>query len=78
MQVEGFKDFIQLKQPRLWSRNVFVIVKMVHPDTHTGWSYIKKNLETTRMSLFKHNTPKDNLEIAEWMNKISIAGESYY
>ena len=29
------------------------------------------------MSHFKHVTPKSNMQIAEWMNEISIAGENY-
>ena len=30
-----------------------------------------------KMSHFKHEIPKANLQIAEWMNEISIAGETY-
>ena len=29
------------------------------------------------MCQFKHDNPKSNLQIAEWMNKISISGENY-
>ena len=29
------------------------------------------------MSYFKHKIPKANLHIAEYMNEISIAGETY-
>ena len=55
----------------------FVIVKMVQPDTREGWSDIKYKLEHTNMYHFKHDIPKSNLKIAEWMNDISIAGETY-
>ena len=56
---------------------LFIIVEMVHPDTSGGLSDINKNLETTRMSNLKHDIPKDNLQISEWMNKISINAETY-
>ena len=39
----------------------FVILKMVRPDTHTGCSDIKYNLEKMKMSNFKYDTPKTNL-----------------
>ena len=52
----------------------FVVVKMVRPDTHAVCSDIKTNLESIRMSHFKHDIPKYNLQIVEWMNKISIYG----
>ena len=35
----------------------FVIVKMVWPDTHAGFSDIKPNLENMKVSHFKHDTP---------------------
>ena len=55
----------------------FVIVKMVRPDTHAVFSDIKSKLETIRMSEFKYGIPRSNLHIAEWMNEISIDGETY-
>ena len=55
----------------------FVILKMVCPYTRTWRSYINSKLDNTNMSHFKHDIPKSNLHIAEWMNEISIAGESY-
>ena len=55
----------------------FVIVKIVRPDTPSGCSDIKSNLESMNMSQFKHDIPKANLQIAEWMNKIIISGETY-
>ena len=51
-----------------------VIVKMVQPDTRAGCSDIKYNPENMNMSHFKHDTPKANLQISEWINEISIAG----
>ena len=55
----------------------FVIFKRVQPDTHVGCPDIKYNLESTKMSHLKHDIPKTNLQIAEWTNEISIAGETY-
>ena len=40
---------------------ILVIVKMVQPDTCTGYSDINTNLETIRMSHFKHDIPNSNL-----------------
>ena len=56
---------------------LFVIIKIVRPDTRVELPDIMKNLEAARMSLLKHDTPKANLQIAEWMNKISISLETY-
>ena len=56
---------------------LFVIIKMVRPDAHTGCPYIKSNMDNMKMSQFKHYTPKYNLHIAEWMNEISIYGETH-
>ena len=50
---------------------------MVRPDTHAGCSDIKYKLENMKMSHFKHDTPKSNLHIAEWMNEIYIYRETY-
>ena len=55
----------------------FVVVKMVRPDTHSGCSYIKSKLENMKMSQFKHDIPKENLQIAERMNYIYIREETY-
>ena len=55
----------------------FVIVKLVHPDTYSVWLDTKKNMETTRMPNLNNDIPKDNLQIVEWMNNISIYGEIY-
>ena len=55
----------------------FVIVKLVRPDTCAGCSNIMYRLENMNMSHFKHDIPKDNLHILEWMNEISITGETY-
>ena len=41
----------------------FVIVKMVQPHTHSGCSYIKYKLENMKLSRFKHDIPKSNLQI---------------
>ena len=55
----------------------FVIIKIVQPDTRAGCSGIKSNLENINMSQLKHDIPKSNLHISEWMKKIPIAGETY-
>ena len=47
------------------SEMFFVIVKMVQPSTHAGFSDIKSNLWNINMSKFKDDTPKDNLYISE-------------
>ena len=54
-----------------------VIVKMLRPDTRAGCLDTKYNLENTKMSHLKHDTPKDKLHIAESLNEISISGETY-
>ena len=43
---------------------LFVIVKMVQPDTCAEFPDIKSKLESTNMYQFKHDIPKDNLQIA--------------
>ena len=50
---------------------------MLFPDTCTGFSFIKKNMETIKMSQFNYDVLKINIHIAECMNKISVAGETY-
>ena len=40
---------------------------MVRPETREGFSDIKTKLDTMRMYHFKHDFPKDNLHIADWM-----------
>ena len=52
----------------------FVIVKMVNHDTCTGLSDIKTNMDTRDMSQFKHDIHKTNIQIAECINYIYIAG----
>ena len=54
-----------------------VIVKMVGPDTHSGWSDIKSKPGNMKIPHFKHDIPKSNLQIAEWINEIYISGEIY-
>ena len=54
-----------------------VIIKSLQPDTNAVCSDIKSNMENMNMSHFKHDIPKINLKIAEWMNEISIDGETY-
>ena len=46
----------------------FVIVKMVWPDTHAVWSDIKSKLENTKISHFKHDILKANLQISGYIN----------
>ena len=50
---------------------------MVWTDTRAGCSDIKINVDTMNMYQFKHDVSKANLQVAEWMNKISIAVETY-
>ena len=50
---------------------------MAHPKSLTGCSDIKKNLETTKLFQFKYDIHKENIQIEEWTNKISTAGETY-
>ena len=54
----------------------FVIVKMVQTDTRAGFSDIKYKLETANMFQFKNDITKYKLHISEWMNDISISGET--
>ena len=56
---------------------LFVILKMVHPDTCAVSSDINTELDTMKMSHFKQDYPKANLHIVEWMINISISGEIY-
>ena len=42
---------------------LFVIVKMVLPDTHELCSDMNTDMETMRTSHFEHNTTKANLHI---------------
>ena len=51
--------------------------KIVWSDTCTGWSDIRKNMETMSMSKLNNYIPKFNLHISEWANEISIAVENY-
>ena len=55
----------------------FVILKMVWPDTHAGWSDIKSKLENMKMFQFKHDIPKANMQIVEHINDILIDEETY-
>ena len=55
----------------------FVILKMLHPDTHSGCSETNTNQETMKLSNFKHDYTKANLHILEWKNEISIPGYTY-
>ena len=45
------------------SEMLFVVLKMVQPDTCAGCSGIKCKLENMKMSQFKHDIPKSNLHI---------------
>ena len=55
----------------------FDIFKFGLPDSCAVCSYIKKNLENMNIYPFKHDAPKANIYISEWMNDISIARETY-
>ena len=52
---------------------IFVILKIVQPDTLTGWSDIQYNLEILRCPISNMTPPNPNYV----MNEISIAGETY-
>ena len=56
---------------------LFVIIKMVQPGTLARCSDIKSTLNNTKMPHIKHETPKANLQILEYMNEIFISGETY-
>ena len=56
---------------------VFVILNMVHPNTRSGWSDAKNNLETIELYQFKNDMSRENLKVEEKMNEISIADETY-
>ena len=56
---------------------LFVIVKMLRPDTRARCSDIKYKLENMKMYHLKHDTHKANLQIKEQINYISITGETY-
>ena len=56
---------------------LLVNVKMVRTYTRAGWSDINSKLENMKMYHFKHEIPKANLHITEWMNDIYIFGEIY-
>ena len=49
---------------------LFVIIKMVRPDTCAGCSDINMKQETMSMSQLKYDISKDNLQITERMNDI--------
>ena len=55
----------------------FVIVKIVLPDTRAGWSDVKYKLLKMKMYQFKHDIPKANMQISEWVNEIFISEETY-
>ena len=59
------------------SEMLSVIVRNLLPDTPDDCSGIKTNMETMKLSQFNHDTPRENLQIVEWMNGIFIAGETY-
>ena len=56
---------------------LFVIVKMVWPDTCAEFSDIESKLENIKMSQLKHEIPKSNLQIPERMKKIYIYEKTY-
>ena len=53
-----------------------VIVKSVCPDIQAGRSEINTKLNTKKSSQFNQDVSKANLQISEWMNEISISGET--
>ena len=76
-KLRAFKSSYSLNTQDNGAVTFFVIFKMVRPDTPAVCSDIKSNLESVNMSQFEHNISKANLQIAEWMNEISISGETY-
>ena len=44
---------------------LFFVVKIVLPETISGCSYIMTKLETMKMSQFKHDISKANLQVSE-------------
>ena len=72
-----FKSTYTFNAQYYGSAMFFVTVKMVRPDKCAEFSDIKSNLENMILSHFKRDIHKANLQIAEWMNEISIAEETY-
>ena len=54
----------------------FVMFKTFVPEICAGCSVINNNMETMKLSKFNNEITKENLQIADWMNKISISGET--
>ena len=50
---------------------------MVLADTNAGFSYINSKLENMKKYHFKYDIPKANLNIAKWINEISVSGKPY-
>ena len=47
------------------------------PVTCAGYSDINMKLEIMKISHFKHDTNRTNLQVAHYMNEISIEWETY-
>ena len=76
-QVEALNTSYTLNSQDSRDEMLFFINKMVRPETHTGLSYIKTKLYTMNMSQFKHDVSNAKIHIMEWMNEISIYGDTY-
>ena len=76
-KLRDFKSAYTFNAQDYGAAMLFVIVKIVQPDTCSGCSAIKSKLENMKMSHSKHDNPKANLQIAEWINDIPITGETY-
>ena len=56
---------------------LYAIVKTVKPDTRTGCSNVKVNLEKMTMKQFSNNVATANAQIVEWMDEIELAGDTF-
>ena len=63
--LRDFKSVYTFNTQDYGAAMLFVIIKMVRPDTRAGCSYIDSKMENMKMSHFKHDIPKYNLHIAE-------------
>ena len=65
LKLRAFKTSYTYNNQDNGAEMLFVVVKIVRPDTRLRCSDINKNLETMRMSHFKHDIHKANLNLVE-------------
>ena len=57
---------------------LFLIVKMMHPDTKSVFLYINTKPYITKMYQLKQYVSKLNIHISKRMNEIAISGDNYF